>query len=135
MMAARDLKASMGRGNEIPQSREEYLKQKKALEEVSNVTPVVEEKVIETPKTISNPTMSINTPQAQTIANNNAEYVRKGYYHLTEENYWYLKDITFYKNIQIQDYLNQMIELDRNANKDILHFLPHCKQFKNGENI
>ena len=125
-MAARDLKASMGKGNEIPQSREEYLKQKKALEEISSV-PSHEEKVVEAPRTVPNPKTNINTPQAQSVVNNNAEYVRKGYYHLTEENYWYLKDITFYKNIQIQDYLNQLIELDRQANSDILHMLPHTK--------
>lgn len=126
-MAARDLKASMGRGNEIPQSREEYLKQKRALEEVADVTPVVEDKPVEAPKTDFNPVVNTNTPKAQKVVNNAADYVRKGYYHLTEENYWYLKDITYYKNIQIQDYLNQMIELDRNANKNILQFLPHCK--------
>lgn len=127
-MAARDLKASMGKGNEIPQSREEYLKQKKALEEATNVS-VQEEKVIESPKTVPIPKTNINTPQAQKVTNNNAEYVRKGYYHLTEENYWYLKDITFLKNIQIQDYLNQLIELDRQANSEILHVLPHGKDF------
>lgn len=125
-MAARDLKASMGKGNEIPQSREEYLEQKKSLEEVNDV-PLSEKKAVEAPITVSTSKTNINTPQAQIVVNNNAEYVRKGYYHLTEENYWYLKDITFFKNIQIQDYLNQLIELDRQANSEILNILPHCK--------
>lgn len=73
------------------------------------------------------PLVPTNTPKDQIIARNSTEYVRKGYYNLTEENYWYLKDITFYKSAQIQDYFNYLLEKDREAHKGILNMLPHFK--------
>lgn len=79
------------------------------LECIANGTPIVDTKV----------------SHEKVIAKKGSEYVKKGYYNLTEENYWYLKDITFYNCAQIQDYLNHLIEKDRSEHKDILHLLPH----------
>ncbi|MBO7078555.1 MAG: hypothetical protein J6W64_01935 [Bacilli bacterium] len=74
------------------------------------------------------PFVNVNTPQEHIIAKKPSEYIRKGYYNLTEENYWYLKDITFYKSVQIQDYLNYLLEKDREQHKDILNMLPHFEK-------
>ena len=92
---------------------------------VVSETPAVEEITVEVSKPISNPVPNISTPDVQEVAKSSSEYSRKGYYALTEGNYWYLKDITYSKNIQIQDYMNRLIEADREANKEMLQYLPH----------
>ncbi len=124
-MARKNLKEAMGKGNEIPKSREEHLEEKKAKEAVAK--PDMENKTVEAPIINLEPVTNVSVPELKTTSLNSPEYVKKGYYNLTERNYWYLKDITFYKSTQIQDYLNYLIEKDRAENKDILHLLPHCK--------
>ncbi|MBP5422464.1 MAG: hypothetical protein J6Y78_08505 [Paludibacteraceae bacterium] len=123
-MARRNLKEAMGKGNEIPKSREEYLEEKKAKEAAETVD--MKYKAVEAPRIDLEPVANVSVPELKTMPLNSSEYVKKGYYNLTEQNYWYLKDITFYKNTQIQDYLNYLIEKDRAEHKDILHVLPHC---------
>lgn len=36
---------------------------------------------------------------------------------LTEENYWYLKDVAYANRMQMKEYLNMLLEADRNAKK------------------
>lgn len=36
---------------------------------------------------------------------------------LTEENYWYLKDAAYANRMQMKEYLNMLLEADRNAKK------------------
>lgn len=48
---------------------------------------------------------------------------------LTEENYQYLKGIAWHHQMQMKEYLNQLLELDKKANSDLLRFMPSMKPF------
>lgn len=121
-MAARDLKAMMAKGNEIPpaESREEFLEMKAKEQIVDNITPELQSQSITT-KSFIRPTI----PVKQT----NNDYTKKGYYFLSEANYWYLKDISQFYTITVQDYLNALIELDKHINASILPKLYHNEYY------
>lgn len=120
-MAKRDFKAGMSLGTEIAESREERIQQLEAEKNETNF--VKSEPMVQAVQPVK--PITVNTPKKSVAS----EYTRKGYYFLSEENYWYLKDISFYQDVNIQDYLNQLLAADREANKDLLPHLPHMKNF------
>lgn len=83
---------------------------------VDNITPESQSQPITT-KSFLRPTVSVKQK--------NNDYTKKGYYFLSEANYWYLKDISQFNTISAQDYLNALLEFDRKANADVLPRLYH----------
>lgn len=119
-MAARDLKAMMAKGNEIPpaESREEFIEQMKAKEEIEERKDDFES---QSQSLITKAPIRFAMKPKQV----NNEYIKKGYYFLSEANYWYLKDISQFNTMTAQDYLNALLEVDRKANADVLPRLYH----------
>lgn len=92
---------------------------------VDNITPESQSQSITT-KSFIRPTISVK----QT----NNDYTKKGYYFLSEANYWYLKDISQFYTVSIQDYLNALIECDKHINADILPKLYHNEYYTEKNN-
>lgn len=51
------------------------------------------------------------------IQPNTNKVTRKIGIELTEENYWYLKDAAYANRMQMKEYLNMLLEADRNTKK------------------
>lgn len=87
---------------------------------VDNITPESQSQPITT-KSFIRPTIPVKQK--------NNDYTKKGYYFLSEANYWYLKDISQFNTMTAQDYLNALLEFDRKANADVLSRLYHNEYY------
>lgn len=87
---------------------------------VDNITPESQSQPITT-KSFIRPTIPVKQK--------NNDYTKKGYYFLSEANYWYLKDISQFNTMSAQDYLNALLEFDRKANADVLPRLYHNEYY------
>lgn len=69
----------------------------------------------------------VNSQTMQPINDNNSNnetenftlsgQTRKISIELTEENYWYLKDVAYANRMQMKEYLNMLLDADRNTKK------------------